>query len=34
MKINEVVFERAGELEEVETDLYIHTMSSILTKNE
>ncbi len=34
MKINEVVFERVGELEEVETDLYIHAMSSILTKNE
>jgi len=33
-KINEIVFTRSGELEAVETDLYIHTMSNILTKNE
>jgi len=34
MKINEIVFNKSDELEEVETDLYIHTMSNILTKNE
>jgi len=33
-KINEIVFTRSGDLEAVETDLYIHTMSNILTKNE
>jgi hypothetical protein len=33
-KINEIVFNRSSELEAVETDLYIHTMSNILTKNE
>ncbi|WP_456470429.1 DUF2018 family protein [Caminibacter sp.] len=33
-KINEVVFNRSSELEEVENDFYIHTMSNILTKNE
>ena len=33
-KINEIVFNRSAELEEVESDLYIHTMSNILTKNE
>jgi hypothetical protein len=33
-KINEIVFSRSSELEEVENDLYIHTMSNILTKNE
>ena len=33
-KINEVVFTKSDELEAVETDLYIDTMSKILTKNE
>ncbi|MEO1922888.1 MAG: DUF2018 family protein [Nautiliaceae bacterium] len=33
-KINEVVFNRSSELEEVENDFYIHTMANILTKNE
>jgi len=33
-KINEVVFNKSDELEAVETDLYIDTMSKILTKNE
>jgi hypothetical protein len=33
-KINEIIFTRSGELEEVETDMYIHSMSNILTKNE
>jgi len=33
-KINEIVFTRSGDLEAVETDLYIHTMANILTKNE
>jgi hypothetical protein len=34
MKINEIVFSRSSELEEMENDLYIHSMSNILTKNE
>jgi len=34
LKINEIVFTRSGELEEMENDLYIHSMSNILTKNE
>jgi hypothetical protein len=33
-KINEVVFTKSDELEGMETDLYIDTMSKILTKNE
>ena len=33
-KINEVVFNKSDELEETENDIYIHTMSNILTKNE
>ncbi|MEO1928417.1 MAG: DUF2018 family protein [Nautiliaceae bacterium] len=33
-KINEIVFSKSDELESVETDLYIHTMANILTKNE
>jgi len=33
-KINEVIFNKSAELEEVESDLYIDTMSKILTKNE
>ncbi len=33
-KINEIMFSRSNELEEVQTDFYIHTMSKILTKNE
>ena len=33
-RINEIKFNRADEVEAVETDLYIHTMASILTKNE
>jgi hypothetical protein len=33
-KINEIVFNKSDELEEMENDLYIDTMSKILTKNE
>jgi hypothetical protein len=33
-KINEVIFNKSDELEGMETDLYIDTMSKILTKNE
>jgi len=33
-KINEVVFNKAKEFEEMQNDLYIDTMSKILTKNE
>ena len=33
-KINEVKFNKSEELEQVEFDLYIHTMANILTKNE
>jgi hypothetical protein len=33
-KINEVIFTKSDELEGMETDLYIDTMSKILTKNE
>jgi len=33
-KINEIIFNKSDELEAVETDLYIHTMANILTKNE
>jgi hypothetical protein len=33
-KINEVIFSKSDEVEGVETDLYIHTMANILTKNE
>jgi hypothetical protein len=33
-KINEVIFTKSEELEGMETDLYIDTMSKILTKNE
>ena len=33
-KINEVKFNKTSELEEIENDLYIHTMANILTKNE
>jgi hypothetical protein len=33
-KINEVVFNKSDEFEEMQNDLYIDTMSKILTKNE
>jgi hypothetical protein len=33
-KINEIVFTRSSDLEAAQTDLYIHTMANILTKNE
>jgi len=33
-KINEIYFNKSDELEEVEQDLYIHSMANILTKNE
>ncbi|NPA10669.1 MAG: DUF2018 family protein [Epsilonproteobacteria bacterium] len=34
MKIHELMFKKSDELKELEDDIYIHTMSSILTKNE
>jgi len=33
-KINEIVFNKPKEFEEMQNDLYIDTMSKILTKNE
>jgi hypothetical protein len=33
-KINETMFNRSDEVKETEDDIYIHTMASILTKNE
>jgi predicted house-cleaning noncanonical NTP pyrophosphatase (MazG superfamily) len=33
-KIQEISFTKSDELEEMENDLYIHSMSNILTKNE
>jgi hypothetical protein len=33
-KINKIMFKSYSELEDIENDLYIHTMSNILTKNE
>ncbi len=33
-KVNEVIFNESDEHDEVLMDLYIHTMSNILTKNE
>jgi len=34
MKIQEAMFNNSDEVKEVEDDIYIHTMASILTKNE
>jgi len=33
-KINEAMFNKSDEVKEAEDDIYIHTMASILTKNE
>ena len=33
-KIREIEFTKSDEVEAVESDLYIHTMANILTKNE
>ncbi len=33
-KIQEITFTKSDKLEEMENDLYIHSMSNILTKNE
>ena len=32
-KINEIIFNRASELEQEEMDFYIHTMANIISKN-